>query len=92
MGKILSSSHKSLSENYEVSCNEIESIIKVSNYAPGFYGGRIMGGGFGGCTVNLVDRDRLEEFESYVHSQLSSKYSLNVKIERVEFSDGLKSH
>tara|TARA_A100001011_G_scaffold400793_1_gene518936 strand:+ start:3220 stop:4386 length:1167 start_codon:yes stop_codon:yes gene_type:complete len=92
VGKILSYSHKSLSENYEVSCNEIESIIKVSNYAPGFYGGRIMGGGFGGCTVNLVDSDRLEEFESYVHYHLCSKYSLNVKIERVEFSDGLKSH
>ena len=56
IGKILNQSHNSLANNYNVSCNEIDFIIEISKKENGFLGGRIMGGGFGGCTINLIDK------------------------------------
>ena len=85
MGSILNQSHISLSKDYEVSCSKIESIIQVSSQAPGFYGSRIMGGGFGGCTLSIVSSNRLEEFTSFIKK-------FKIKPIRVKFSSGLKLH
>ena len=45
----------SLKQDYEVSCKEIDFLIDISMEFPHWYGGRIMGGGFGGCTINLIN-------------------------------------
>ena len=92
MGALLNESHQSLLKDYEVSCDEIESIIEVSSSAPGFLGGRIMGGGFGGCTLNLIDMVSIKEFESYIQDSLVGDHDLEIQLERIQFSDGLKIH
>ena len=88
-GIILNQSHKSLSKLYEVSCGEIEDIIKISHRQTGFLGGRIMGGGFGGCTINLIEKDYLMEFIKKVNEQFYIKNNYKLEFEIVEFSNGL---
>ena len=90
IGNILNQSHESLSKYYDVSCSEIESIIKISNNQKGFYGGRIMGGGFGGCTISLVETSKKDIFIENVISSFFNEYHYKIKVESVDFSDGLE--
>ena len=90
IGSILNMSHDSLSHLYNVSCNEIENIILLSKKQQGFYGGRIMGGGFGGCTLNLIDSSKKDSFINGILSSFYSKYKYELKIELVSFSDGVQ--
>jgi galactokinase len=54
--------HASLRDLYEVSCPELDSMASIAQSLPGCHGARLTGAGFGGCTVNLVERDRAESF------------------------------
>jgi galactokinase len=54
MGRLMRASHQSLRDLYEVSCRELDIMVELAEGLPGFFGGRMTGGGFGGCTVNLV--------------------------------------
>jgi len=89
VGQLLLESHFSLSKRYEVSCREIDTIISMSKKHPGFYGGRIMGGGFGGCTINLVENNLKKDFISYIKNEFYKKFEYNIKVEEVFFSEGL---
>jgi len=55
MGKLMSESHVSLRDDYAVSCEELDVAVDIASAEPGVYGSRMTGGGFGGCTVSLVD-------------------------------------
>jgi len=90
IGRLLNESHSSLTNLYQVSCDEIESIIDFSTACSGFYGGRIMGGGFGGCTINLVSKKCLDVFIKDIVSLFYDKYQYSPKVEIVKFSDGLE--
>ena len=89
IGKILNQSHNSLANNYNVSCNEIDFIIEISKRENGFLGGRIMGGGFGGCTINLIDKKIKKKFISNIKKSFYKKYRYNVVVEEFLFSSGL---
>ncbi len=54
MGRLFSESHASMRDDYEISCAEIDFLVGAAESLPGCYGARMTGGGFGGCTVNLV--------------------------------------
>ena len=56
-GRLMNASHESLRDDYEVSCKELDVMVEAARTAPGVYGARMMGGGFGGCTINLVESD-----------------------------------
>ena len=90
IGDILNKSHVSLSRDYQVSCNEIEAIIQISKKHKGFYGGRIMGGGFGGCCICLVKDSQKDIFVEDLLSKFYKQFSYDLKIEYVKFSDGLR--
>ena len=55
-------SHRSLRDLYEVSCRELDVMVESAKGLPGFVGGRMTGGGFGGCTVNLVQEGNAQGF------------------------------
>ncbi|XKL67242.1 hypothetical protein PGB90_010662 [Kerria lacca] len=55
-GNLMNESHDSLSQDYEVSCEEIDLLVKLARESPGVYGSRMTGGGFGGCTVTLIEK------------------------------------
>ena len=90
VGTILNDSHDSLTDNYEVSCKEINSIIDISRQQKGFYGGRIMGGGFGGCCLCLIENSKKESFIDNLVDIFYRDYKYKLKIEIVNFSNGLE--
>jgi galactokinase len=59
-------SHRSLRDDYEVSCKELDLMVELAGRAEGVYGARMTGGGFGGCTVNLVKTENAAEFKREV--------------------------
>jgi galactokinase len=61
-GSLMRDSHKSLRDLYEVSCRELDLMVDLAEKIPGFVGGRMTGGGFGGCTVNLVKTADAQSF------------------------------
>jgi UDPglucose--hexose-1-phosphate uridylyltransferase len=65
-GQLMDASHASLRDDYEVSCPEVDLLVDLARRSPGVLGARITGGGFGGCTVNLVRRDAVEAFRAEV--------------------------
>ena len=62
VGGLMHDSHRSLRDLYEVSCRELDIMVDSAQGLPGCYGGRMTGGGFGGCTVNLVESTQAEPF------------------------------
>jgi galactokinase len=65
-GKLMNESHQSLRDDFEVSCAELDLMVQLARNVSGVYGARMTGGGFGGCTVNLVDRNQVDNFRGVV--------------------------
>jgi galactokinase len=65
-GELLYASHASLRDDYEVSSRELDLLVELASKTPGVVGARMTGAGFGGCTVNIVQTERLTEFERAV--------------------------
>jgi galactokinase len=63
LGQLMGESHRSLRDDYQVSCPELDLMVDLAGRQSGVYGARMTGGGFGGCTVNLVDRAATAEFK-----------------------------
>jgi len=61
-GALMRESHRSLRDLYEVSCEELDLMAEAAEGLPGYYGGRMTGGGFGGCTLNLVESAKADAF------------------------------
>lgn len=68
-GRLMDESHRSLREDYEVSCAELDLMVDLSRELEGVYGARMTGGGFGGCTVNLVETTSVDSFKQVVASR-----------------------
>lgn len=66
VGKLMRESHASLRDLYEVSCRELDIMVDAAETLPGFIGGRMTGGGFGGCTVNLVNSTEADMFRERI--------------------------
>jgi galactokinase len=65
-GTLMRESHRSLRDDYEVSCAELDLMVELAVQQEGVYGARMTGGGFGGCTINLVKTERVSSFKSQV--------------------------
>jgi galactokinase len=66
VGKLMRASHESLRDLYEVSCRELDIMVEAAEGLPGFIGGRMTGGGFGGCTINLVRAKSVGDFAQQI--------------------------
>jgi galactokinase len=89
IGPLLSQSHESLSKQYEVSCPEIDFIIKQATSLDGFLGGRIMGGGFGGCCICLIKKDKQASIEKQLFDSYLKTYNLELSFYPVEIVSGV---
>ena len=65
-GDLMAQSHRSLRDDYEVSCAELDTMVDLATKTEGVFGARMTGGGFGGCTINLVKADSVAEFKRSV--------------------------
>jgi galactokinase len=81
-------SHISLRDDYEVSCEEIDFLVDTAHSINGVIGSRITGGGFGGCTVNIVKKEALDEFKEKIKKDYLEKYDKEPGIYQVSIGDG----
>ena len=68
-GQRMFASHAGLRDQYEVSCRELDVLVDAAAEARGILGARMMGAGFGGCTINLVESDKVKDFSETVRNQ-----------------------
>lgn len=87
VGQKMYETHHGLSHDYEVSCEELDFLNDIAK-ANGVTGSRIMGGGFGGCTINLVKNDLYDHFVADAKAQYRAKYGKEPKIYDVIIGDG----
>jgi galactokinase len=72
-GHLMAESHRSLRDDYEVSCAELDLMVEIAGRAKGVVGSRMTGGGFGGCTINLVRLENVTQFQDMVSSEYQRK-------------------
>lgn len=89
VGKMMYETHRGLSKDYEVSCEELDFLNDLAKEC-GVTGSRIMGGGFGGCTINLVKNELLPHFIEEAKTRFNEKYGHEPKIYEVVISDGAR--
>ena len=87
-GIMMDASHESLRDDFEVSCEELDAMVECARAAPGTYGARMTGGGFGGCTVNLVPNGRVDVFCKQVRACYEGKTGVKPEIHVCRASDG----
>jgi galactokinase len=87
-GKRMAQSHHSLRDFYEVSCPELDLMVELASGQKGTYGARMTGGGFGGCTINLVDKRHAEEFRRQVAKAYENATGLKPQIYICSAADG----
>ena len=87
VGKKMYETHHGLSKDYEVSCEELDFLNDIAK-ENGVTGSRIMGGGFGGCTINLVKDELYDKFIADVKEKYKAKYGKEPKIYNVVISEG----
>ena len=91
MGKLMHESHISLRDDYEVSCPELDALVELAAKSPASYGARMTGGGFGGSTINLVEREGVDEFKSVVAKGYKNLMSIEPEIYVTTAVDGAGS-
>ena len=89
-GRLMRESHLSLKDDYEVSCAELDFLAEAAWSFDGVYGARMTGGGFGGCTVNLIKKDRLSSFIGTVSEKYRKEFGIDAQIFAVEISSGAR--
>ncbi|MFN2493083.1 MAG: galactokinase [Pyrinomonadaceae bacterium] len=90
LGELMLSSHRSLRDDYEVSCAELDMMVEIAMSHDRVAGARMTGGGFGGCTVNLVQEDAIDSFKQSVAYAYERKTGIDPAIQVVEASDGVR--
>jgi galactokinase len=88
LGPLMQDSHRSLRDDYEVSCRELDLMVEIAMAQPGLIGARMTGGGFGGCTINLVESAAVSDFKRNVAAEYSSKTGLTPEIYVSPASEG----
>ncbi len=88
MGRLMYLSHRSLRDDFEVSCAELDLLVEIASSFAGTVGARMTGGGFGGCTVNLVRRESLAEFQKIIVREYAKAVSYEPAIYLSEPGDG----
>ena len=83
MGRLLVASHRSLQQDYEVSCVELDFLVDAAIECPGVFGARMTGGGFGGCTVNLIEAAAADRFEEALCRAYQGKFGIEPAFYRV---------
>lgn len=79
-GRLMAESHRSLRDDYEVTVDELNLMVELASEVEGVYGARMTGGGFGGCTINLVATERVEQFREIVGRNYEQRTKLTPEI------------
>ncbi|MCF7560135.1 galactokinase [Sabulilitoribacter multivorans] len=88
LGLLLFQSHSGLQHQYKVSCEELDFLVDQAKLSQHVLGARMMGGGFGGCTINLVDRNFAKEFSEITSKAYQKTFGKSCSIYNIELSEG----
>lgn len=89
-GKLMYETHQGLSKLYSVSCEELDLLAEQAHTFKGVKGTRMMGGGFGGCTINLVENDAVEGFISFIKEKYFQRFNQETEVYITQTDDGTK--
>jgi galactokinase len=87
-GKRMYQSHNGLSKEYEVSCEELDFLVDEASHHDSVPGSRMMGGGFGGCTINLVRKDFVESFKQSIEESYYNRYGKKPQVYVCKIEEG----
>jgi galactokinase len=87
-GSLLKASHRSLSQDFEVSCPELDFLAAKSWKIEGVLGSRMMGGGFGGCTINLVKNSEISSFQTQIANSYTEQFGIKPEFIPVTIGSG----
>ena len=90
-GKLMYKSHEGLKNLYEVSCKELDFLVDYSKKYNYVLGSRMMGGGFGGCTINLIKEDYIKSYIKIVSEKYLNKFKKKLTSIEVSIEDGIKT-
>lgn len=90
LGKLLFQSHNGLQNQYKVSCDEIDFLVSKARANEHVLGARMMGGGFGGCTINLILTKHTKSFTTEVSKCYKEKFNIDCTVHAIRLSDGTK--
>ena len=89
-GKLMNETHVSLRDDYEVSCPEVDVLVDIAWATEGVLGSRITGGGFGGCTVNIVKNDAVDTFVEKIKREYPEKTGIEAEIYFADIGEGAR--
>lgn len=88
LGALMYETHNGLSKNYEVSCDEIDFLVDATKNEEDVLGSRMMGGGFGGCSINLVKKGSEDEIVQRISEAYQNAFGIQLNVYKVKISDG----
>lgn len=88
LGALMFQSHEGLRDDYDVSCKELDLLFDMGKRSDGVIGSRMMGGGFGGCTINIVKKEKMNTFSEGVKNEYSKITGIEPEIYSVKITDG----
>jgi len=87
-GKLMFATHEGLSKLYEVSCKELDFLVEKARENKAVLGARMMGGGFGGCTINIVKKESVKHFLEETIVAYKERFKIDAEVIEVEIGDG----
>ncbi len=90
-GLLMYQSHEGLQRDYEVSCDELDVLVDLTREMDFVLGSRMMGGGFGGCTINLIEKSSLNNFTQLISKGYKESTGMSPNIYSVKIEDGAKA-
>lgn len=90
LGRLMAEAHKSYSIDFEGSCAEADLMVELAQEIPGLIGARLTGGGFGGCTINLVEQSQARPFAAELGRRYAARTSIVPEIHVCHASDGAR--
>jgi galactokinase len=89
-GQLMYRTHEGLSKEYEVSCPELDFLVEQARKVEAVAGSRMMGGGFGGCTINIVESDGVNDFVQFIQNEYRQQYNKTPDVYITQIEDGSK--
>lgn len=87
-GKKMFETHEGLSKKYGVSCDELDFFVEEAKKFPEVVGARMMGGGFGGCTINIIKKEFVDSFADHLATAYKKRFGLEMNVYHIDIEDG----
>lgn len=92
LGNLMTETHQGLSQEYELSCDELDFLVNAVANETSVLGARMMGGGFGGCSINLVEKGSENELIEKISEDYRSKFGIELKSYKIKISKGTSEY